>query len=66
MKLKTYLESRKFTITEFAKLIGVTPCAVSNYICKKRTPRAHIVQKIIEVTNGKVTLVDLLHHEEMK
>jgi predicted transcriptional regulator len=60
MDLKTYLKSRRLTIKEFAKLIKVSGPAVSNYICKKRKPRIHIAKKIIEVTNGKVTLEDLL------
>lgn len=60
MELKKYLESRNIEIQEFAKMVGVTPGALSNYIYKRREPRPNIRRKIIDATNGKVTLEDLL------
>jgi predicted transcriptional regulator len=60
MELKKYLESRNIEIQEFAEMVGVTPCAISNYIGKRREPRPYIRRRIIEVTKGNVTLEDLL------
>lgn len=59
MNLKTYLESRHLTYKEFADLIQVNPCTVSNYICKKRKPALDIAIKIEKVTKGKVTTEEL-------
>jgi predicted transcriptional regulator len=66
MNLKTYIETRRFTRKEFAKLIGVSACAVSNYICKKRKPALDIAIRIEQVTGGKVTAEDLFNWWESK
>lgn len=66
MDLKTYLESRSFTKKEFAKLIGISSAAVSNYICKKRKPALDIAIKIEQVTKGKVSAQDLFNWWESK
>ena len=60
MKLKDYIHTRNFTITEFAFLVGITPTALHNYLSKRRKPKLDIAQRIIEKTRGKVTLKDLL------
>ena len=60
MRLKEYLKSRNFSVKEFATLVGVSCCAIHNYMSGKRTPRLEIAQKIKEVTNEKVSINDLL------
>lgn len=59
MDLKTYLQSRRISNKEFAELIDVAPCSVSNYICKKRKPALEIAIRIEKATNGKVTVEEL-------
>jgi predicted transcriptional regulator len=66
MNLKRYLETRRFTKKEFARLIGVSSAAVSNYICKKRKPALDIAIRIEQVTDGKVTAQDLFNWWESK
>jgi transcriptional regulator with XRE-family HTH domain len=60
MDLKKYIESRRFELKEFARMIGISPSTLSNYIHKRREPRPWIRKRIIEVTGGKVGLEDLL------
>lgn len=60
MLLHDFLESRNFTIKEFAVLVGVSPQAIYNYIRKGRVPNLTIANRIIMATKGKVTLEDLL------
>lgn len=60
MDLKTYLESRNITRREFAKMLGVSACTISNYICWKRKPTLEIGRMIEKITNKKVTIDDLL------
>ena len=60
MNLKDYIESRNFGKSEFAEMVGISPCALSNYIHHRRKPRLDIAQRIVQVTKGKVTIEDLL------
>lgn len=60
MDLKLYLESRNMEHKEFAKMIGVSPAAISNYIHLRRTPTLEIARRIVNATKGKVTIDDLL------
>ncbi len=60
MRLKDYLESRKFTYEEFALLANCSASAIAKYALGLRVPKKAIRDKIIEVTNGKVGLADLM------
>ena len=66
MHLKTYLESRNLDQSEFANMIGVTPVAISNYVCKKRLPSLKIGRMIEIATRGKVKIDDLIEFFEKK
>jgi DNA-binding transcriptional regulator YdaS (Cro superfamily) len=66
MDLKIYLESRNIEHKEFAKMILVTPTTISNYIAGRRRPNIQIALRIEKVTNGKVTIKDLLDCWEKK
>jgi transcriptional regulator with XRE-family HTH domain len=60
MELKDYLESRYLSRKEFAKLVGVNTATITNYIQGHRIPILAIALKIQEVTNGKVSVQDLV------
>ncbi len=64
MDLKLYLESRNISHIEFAKMIGASKSAISNYLCYRRVPSLEIGRAIEKVTNGKVTIDDLLAYKE--
>jgi transcriptional regulator with XRE-family HTH domain len=64
MNLKDYIESRDLGKREFATMIGISACALSNYLYHRRRPRLDIAQRIVKVTKGKVTIEDLLLMDE--
>ena len=66
MFLKMYLLQNKISIRDFAKKVGVTPAAISNYVAFNRTPRLHIAKRIEIVTQGQVTIEDLMTYKEAK
>ncbi len=59
MKLKTYIKQHGIKGIDFAKQINCSQPAVSLYIAERRTPRPQIALRIVEATNGEVTLEDL-------
>lgn len=60
MRLETYLAKKKLTIPEFAGQIGVTPQAVHRYVRGERIPRLDVMDRIIEISGGKVGAGDLV------
>jgi transcriptional regulator with XRE-family HTH domain len=64
MNLKDYLEQNKITQTAFALEIGVKPLAVHRYISGARKPEAPVLQKIEEVTGGKVAYEDFYEKDK--
>lgn len=55
MDLKTFLAGRKMSITDFARLIGVSnPGVVAKYVNRTRIPRPAIMREIARVTEGAV------------
>ena len=64
MDLKVYLESKDISRTKFAKMIGVHPSTITNYISWRRKPTLEIGKCIEVATNGKVTIEDLLAYWE--
>jgi transcriptional regulator with XRE-family HTH domain len=60
MELRIYLESRRLSIKEFAKMIGVHANTLSNYLAYRRLPTLEIGRAIEKATKGKVTIDDLL------
>jgi DNA-binding transcriptional regulator YdaS (Cro superfamily) len=59
MKLETYLELTGLEKKQFAKLIGICPQSISNYLHLKRKPSLSIACRIEVATKGKVTVHDL-------
>lgn len=62
MDLREYLDFKKMTHAEFAKIIHVSPVTLSNYLCGRRRPLIEIAVRIERATSGKVTLHDLLEN----
>ncbi len=61
MDLQTYFEAKpEMTDDKFAKLIGTSRSAVTNYRQGTRFPRPLIMLAIEEVTNGEVNASDQL------
>jgi|KBSMisStaDraftv2_1062788.scaffolds.fasta_scaffold64868_2 transcriptional regulator with XRE-family HTH domain len=58
MKLKDYLYFEKTTITDFAKLVGISRIHMSGIANGFRHPSKTLVRHIQLITNGKVTLKD--------
>jgi transcriptional regulator with XRE-family HTH domain len=58
MTLNEYMERKGLSPEEFGKLIGRSRTVVYRYTKGTRTPRPAVMQKIAEVTGGKVRLTD--------
>lgn len=53
-KLKSYIKEQGVTQRNFAKLLGITPNAISKYLANQRFPNRDIILKIEKATNGYV------------
>ena len=60
MKLKEYLKENKITKEQFANSMGVSYGSVIKWVYGDRFPRPTALNKIHELTNGKVTVYDFL------
>lgn len=60
MTLKEYLKSNKISREDFAKEIGASYGSVIKWTYGGRFPRPQTLQKIHELTNGKVTAYDFI------
>ena len=58
MKLKTWLAIEGISGVEFAEMVDVTDGAVTLWKDGSRIPRPAQMQKIVEVTKGKVKAQD--------
>lgn len=59
MELSKYLNVTGMTQTEFAKKAGITVISLHRYMHFKIEPSASAARKIIEASNGRITLKDL-------
>lgn len=64
MTLASYLAQSGTSHADFAKLIGVSQAAITRYARGDRIPRPAQMQKIAEVTRGKVTANDFMVRTE--
>lgn len=67
MKLSDYLDQHNLTRTGFAAMIGVSPETVRLWLSSTPTPvpQDRFLRRIVEATEGKVTVVDFLSSEVM-
>lgn len=62
MTLIDYLRTNGLTYTAFAGEVGVSVEAVRRYARGKRLPRPAIMERIVEATDGAVTVQDFYNH----
>jgi predicted transcriptional regulator len=66
MSILDYLKFKKINKKQFAQLVGITPTSLCNYFSGKRRPTSRIAAKMMEVSNGKITMKDILEMGENK
>lgn len=59
MTLDKWIKESKRSAADLAKAIGVTPEAVRRYVQGLRMPPPIVAQRIVEQTNGQVSIQDL-------
>ncbi|MGE0108179.1 MAG: helix-turn-helix domain-containing protein [Bdellovibrionales bacterium] len=68
MKLSDYLEEKNMTYAAFARLLGMKSTSATMNVCRyvngTRRPRPATANKIVKVTNGRVTLKDIYGEED--
>ena len=62
MKLREYLDDRKFSADAFGGIVGVSGHAVLKWIRGERVPRPEIMEKIVKATRGTVQPNDFYGH----
>ncbi|MBX3543602.1 helix-turn-helix transcriptional regulator [Chelatococcus sp.] len=60
MRLLAYLQTKKISGADFARMIGASQAAVNRYCNGRRMPHAAMLLKIHEITGGQVTPNDFL------
>jgi transcriptional regulator with XRE-family HTH domain len=60
MKLKEYLTINRMTVTEFANLSSVSRASIFLYVSGKRKPSLISARKIEKITNGIVSVDELM------
>ena len=58
MKLEKYLLMKKKRVSDFAREIGVIHCVALRWVRGKAIPRKRYMQKIMQMTCGKVNPID--------
>ena len=58
MKLREFMTKYNASLNDIALMIGTSSEAVRRYANGERMPQPHIMQAIIDATNGKVTAND--------
>ena len=59
MKIRTFLNRKKFTISDFAEYCDIPKQRMSSYIAERATPSVAYARKIIEASKGAITIADL-------
>ena len=59
MLFREWIDERGLTRAKAAKLLGVTPTAVTHWYHGTHRPSAEITARIYELSGGKVTVNDL-------
>lgn len=66
MNLKQYLSKRKMSISEMARLLGVSKQYMSLIIKGKKFPSIHLSRDIESITNGEITAYELLNEVPLR
>jgi glutamine synthetase len=59
MDIRHYIAREGLTLSEFAARVGVSAAAMGRYAARKRTPRPHILRRLIEASGGAIEPNDL-------
>jgi transcriptional regulator with XRE-family HTH domain len=60
MKLKEYLSKHLISQHRFASLLGITHSHIGHIVNGRRAPSLFLAKQIEEVTNGEVSVYDLI------
>ena len=60
MKLEEYLKVKKMSQKKIADMVGVTPAHITHILKKRKSPSLLLAKQIEEVTEGSVTVYDLI------
>ena len=67
MKIKEYMKKNKHTHRSFAKLIGINHSTIFHFLSgRNKSLSLPIIQKIVNGTNGKITLQDIMEEIAME
>lgn len=59
MKIKEYMDSKKFNYRQMAEHVGLYPQAIHKYATTDTLPRRKTAKKIVRKTGGEITLADI-------
>jgi len=65
-KLKAWRRKKELSVHAVAEMLGVTPSAVSNWETGIRRPHKRYWKKLVELTDGEITLEDFLTEDPRK
>ena len=57
--ISKFLEGQGLTQADFAKQVGLSRQQINNVVRGRSNPSLRTIRKIVEVTGGEVTLLDL-------
>lgn len=58
--ISKFLESQGLTQADFAKRVGLSRQQINNVVRGRSNPSLRTIRKIVEVTGGEITLLDLV------
>ena len=65
MKLKEWLKKEKISAVKLAKMLDVHPQTIYSYIAGTRYPKYEMIKNIQRISNGDVTMGDLLPSKKL-
>jgi len=57
--IQRFIESQGLTQADFAKQVGLSRQQINNVVKGRSNPSLRTIRKIVEVTGGEITLLDL-------
>jgi transcriptional regulator with XRE-family HTH domain len=58
--ISKFLEGQGLTQADFAKQVGLSRQQINNVVRGRSNPSLRTIRKIVEVTGGEITLLDLV------
>ena len=66
MDIRTYLKTSDISVATFAETLGLSPQAVHRYITGERTPRRDVIRKIVDASDGAITVADIYAAQDIE